>query len=569
MPVNQNLSRWLLIGSILWMASVSDSAGGESDLAHRLPAVVRDTVNVVEDFSGDLRDWRASPKVSLAAGWDDKRKLRIMVMQYSLHDRTAETYAEWTLPKLANGSQSKNQPPFGERLRFWFQGDGSENVLVISCFDTTQGKWTVQSQIPLDVRRWQHIEIPASNPGYYFYRTASALRFAIIRAKGAKATEGSIRMSPLEFVSPQALPIPLPPPTKFPASPVFTSWGGVDKQRIMAAGRAGVTLHSIPMPFGVDDHQQFARRAETAAQQMRWCHDAGMLAGLHFFNNPPEAWSKAHKDLFPMNSQGVPYCDYYPGGCVVSPWNPAAQKLWREHITGSLRLLQKQQTLRYVDAVLLSPGEEGELCFQWDHVWAFDQFAVAAYRAYLHHLYGNRIEDLNADWGTNYPSFEAISPPDKFFPDREHWVFQDFYRLSMLRWCVQLADAVREVFTPKYWYWLPHSLPAYPKRYCSARYPIYYVDNLRRLGLVDLVNLPALAWQSSDDIAYLRSLGVKIVGEIDVAPKVDRLRATFEYSLKYCYDGVYLGTLQNLFTADGATPTGEVCLPLMKAYSVR
>ena len=536
------------------------------ELAHLLPDVVHDVLRPLDDPPEDLSAWHVSPGVSLAVESTKERQLPVLKIHYSLTKGAVAVHADRAVPKQPVTSIGDDSlPPLGERLRFWLQGDSSGNLLTVSHYDRREGKWRTQAVLPLTNRCWQHVEIPATEPDYLFYRTTMAFRFAITRPDGGKPAEGSIRIAVLELVSSQPLPLPLMP-TKLPSGPLFTSWGGVEQQQAMAAGRLGVRLHSVPVLFSADHAEPFLRQVEVVGVQMRWCHDAGMLAGLQFFNQPPKVWVKVHKDLFPLNSKRVPYCDHYFGGCALSPWNPVVQKLWRQHITATLRHLKQCDMLRYVDSVFLSPGEEGELCFNWDDVWAFDEYAIAAYRSYLRRCYGDRIETLNADWGTRYSNFETIAPPHDFVPNREHWVFQDFYRLSMLRWCVQLADAVREVFVPKYWNWMPHALPAYPGRYFSARYPIYYVDNLRRLGLIDIAHLPAIDWQGIEDMKYLKTLGVRVIGELDVVPTPDRLRVTFDNSRKYGYDGVYLGVLPNLLTNGKPTPTGKVCSELMKNY---
>ncbi|MBM82612.1 MAG: hypothetical protein CMJ78_18775 [Planctomycetaceae bacterium] len=150
--------------------------------------------------------------------------------------------------------------------------------------------------------------------------------------------------------------------------------------------------------------------------------------------------------------------------------------------------------LRHVELIELCPGEESEVSFNWDHVWAFDPHAIRAYRDYLRRLYRNRIDDLNADWASSHISFDEIVPPAEYYPDREHWVFADFYRLSMLRHCVFLADAVLEVHKPDYWLWMTHSVASYPQRHNAARYPIFYAENLRRLGLIDYAQTVPM-WQ--------------------------------------------------------------------------
>ena len=133
----------------------------------------------------------------------------------------------------------------------------------------------------------------------------------------------------------------------------------------------------------------------------------------------------------------------------------------------------------------------------------------------------------------------------------------------MLRYCVFLADAVSEVFTPKYWLWMAHTLPRYPNRYYSARYPIFYSENLRRLGYVDYIHIAALDWQGVEDVRRLQSLGgVKVIGEIDVVPTPKRLQWTFQQCDKFGTNGVFIGVIEHLTKEGKLTPIGELCRQL-------
>jgi hypothetical protein len=208
--------------------------------------------------------------------------------------------------------------------------------------------------------------------------------------------------------------------------------------------------------------------------------------------------------------------------------------------------------------VQLCPGEECELCFHWNGVWAFDDYAIKAYREYLRNFYQNDLKQLNTDWYSDFKDFEEILPPRDYYPDRAHWVFTDFYRLSMLNYCVYLADSVKSVFTPKYWLWMTHTLPNYPNRFYSARYALFYAENLRRLGYIDYAQIAALDWQSVEDVRYLQSLaGLKVIGEVDVQPTEERLKWTFEQCRKFRTDGVFIGVIENLSSEGKLTALGE------------
>jgi len=299
------------------------------------------------------------------------------------------------------------------------------------------------------------------------------------------------------------------------------------------------------------------------AKRIRILKDGGIMAGISFYNTPPENFVKERPDLCMVNESGE---RYDTGGFFLSPWNPEAREIWRKHIHDSLRMLEERSVLDDVEAVMLSPGLESEISYEWSHVWAFDAHAVAAYRRYLRAFYENDIAVLNSDWKTAYGGFEKIMPPRVFYPDREHWVFEEFYRYSMLEWCVYLAQAVQDVFVPRCWVWLPHSQAHYPGRFYSARYPLYYVAHLKGLDLVDYVHIPALDWQTVEDVQYIKDLGVSTIGEVDVVPTAERLAWTFRQSAKYGFDGVYIGVLENCMKNGKPTPVGELCGELIREY---
>lgn len=538
-----------LLGLVLLTTATALAVAPRTNLVDRLPAVVRDQVTVLDDYRGGIDRWTATSGATLSVVPDPDRKTPCLVIRLGA-DQAQLEYGLW--PGAAPNK------PLGERLRFWLKSDRAGPVLKVARRDATPGEWVDQAEVTLRAG-WQHIEVAACNPVYAFYGTTIALRFTVTGAAG-----GTLRVGRLEWVSPGL--VPPKRQTIQQAGRIFTSWGGPSKQQIAMGAQVGSTFHFTPMAFPDGDREAFTRGVDAVAERARWCHEAGIQAGIQFYNNPPRAFADAHRDLFPFNQKGVSYYDYYAGGAGLSPWNPAVHTLWRDHIRATLTAIKERGVLSLIDGVWLSPGEEGELCYQWDGIWAFDPHAIATYRHYLRRLYGDKIAALNADWASHHPGFEAIRPPSSYAPDREHWVFQDFYRWSMLRWCVQLADAVREVATPKHWLWLTHTLPDYPNRYHSARYAGFYIENLQRLGVADMVHIAALDWQGVQDVAHFRSLGVRVIGEIDVQPTVDRQRWTFDQSRKFGCDGVYLGTLENLSDGQKLSPVGEACAKLTREY---
>jgi hypothetical protein len=161
-------------------------------------------------------------------------------------------------------------------------------------------------------------------------------------------------------------------------------------------------------------------------------------------------------------------------------------------------------------------------------------------------------------------------PVSEWYPDREHWIFTDFYRYSMVEYYVYLSKAVKEVVTPPYWKCMPHSLPTYPMRFYSARYPIFYAENLHRLGIFDYAQISALDWQHKEDVEYIQSLGVKVIGEVDVSPTLYKLDYCFRQSQKFGMDGAFVGVMELLFsgtTSPTLTPTGVLCNQLISEFN--
>ncbi|MHB0998274.1 MAG: beta-galactosidase [Armatimonadota bacterium] len=536
----------------------------DQGILKRLPDVVKDKVSLLEDFKGDMGRWSASDGVSLAKVTDTLKGMTFLEAGYSIRPSTPERFVEFRFRDV--NAYPNSADIIGERLRFWLKGDGSGNLLKVSFYDSKNESWTEQAQIPLDFTGLKHIEVPASNPVYYFYKTVTAFRFTISKVDNKGSQTGKIAVGKIEFASPK--PVKSPLPKKSPPQPIFVSWGGPGADQVEMGAKIGIDMHFVPMGFPDGDPDNFVKSAEHVGKLLKSCRDAGMQAGIQFYNCSSAQYAKDHQDLFPRNSEGKSLYDFYSGGSFLSPWNPVAQDIWFTHIKATLRYLKAHDYLKYSDAVMISPGTEGELSHDWSCVWAFDKYAVEAYHDYLKRAYNKHIETLNSDWCSTYASFEEIMPPASFYPDREHWVFQDFYRWSMLKWCVQLAQAVKEEYTPKYWYWLSHTIDTYPMRYYSARYPYFYADNLRRLGVMDYTNLVALDWQGVQDVDYIKTLGVRPLGEIDVIPTVERLKLTFEISKKYGYDGVYVGILENLSSEGKLTPVGELCRELIEDYKV-
>ncbi len=447
-------------------------------------------------------------------------------------------------------------PP--ERLRFWIQGDGTGNILEASYFYAPAAAWRLLAAIPLNFTGWRHLEIPADNAVYLYYPSISDVVRLTFRASG-KANQpagGTIHFRPFEWVGPALVNRPMPTQYSDLPAEIYDTWGGPGEEQLSRAAAVGVNLHQVPVG-GIGPGSAQADIAY-AAKAVEWVKRADMLCCLSLeMPDTAPAWLRDNQSLLCRDEQGE------ISNGILSPWNPHAQALWERHIVAALGKLKDAGRLKFVDAIRLCPGDQGEVAFQWSNVWAFDSWAISAYRAYLSRLYGGKVASLNADWGTRHASFERILPSASWFPDRQHWVFLDFYRLGMLRQCVRMADAVRKVFRPQYWLWLLHSLPSYPMRFYAARYPLFYAENLRRLGLADIAHIPGLNWQTPQDIHYAESLGIRTICEIDVVPTMPRLKWTFSQAEKFGFNGVFIGIAEQLSDNKTLTPIGRLCRNLI------
>lgn len=428
-------------------------------------------------------------------------------------------------------------PP--ERLDVWVEGDGTGNSLRFDVYHKPRGAWLEQARVSLDFHGWRHLVVPAGNPLHAFHPEVTKLRWRVVPEKAAKESVGHLALRDAALV--RTAPVPEPLPEALPPAPVFDTWGGPGQKQLVNVAASGVNMHLIPVDFPTG--QPPARRAAYAAKAIPWAKQAGVMIGLAFYPTPPPAWLDTHKALL-CRSSG----EYYDrsGGAFLSPWNPRANELLTTHIKEVLTFLEGEGLLDDIEVIELCPGEEGEVSYEWNRVWAFDEHAVAAYREFLGRQYRHDIAALNQDWSTAHESFATIMPPADHYPDREHWVFTEFYRVSMLRRCASMADAVSSVFEPAHWLWMPHSVGNARQRFFSARYPEYYASNLRRLGCASFVHVAALDWQTAEDVRHLQQTGVRALAEIDVEPSPDRLTWTFEQAKSFGCHGVFIGVVKGL-----------------------
>jgi hypothetical protein len=512
-----------------------------------LPKVVGENVSTLPITEGISGIWQWSANMSVAKSpvtWQDSNTLAI---NYNIQSSSGELY--YILPP---------DHFVGERLRFWLKGSNTGHVLKISCYMSSDNAWVEQASIPLSFSEWRHFEIPATNAFYNYYKTVTQFHFSI---QGAGAGNYQLLLSKMELVSPELIKAPIAAKTR--PSPMFDTWGGPSQQQMIASKPAGITVHISPIGFFNDT--TIDQRVSYARSAVKWASDAGLMPAIQFYNNPG-SWTTTHPELLVKNQYGQNQPD--AGGMFTSPWNPTARALWQQHIIDCLNNLKTYDRLKYVKVVELSPGEEGEVSYEWSDVYAFDDYAIAAYREYLRLLYNNDITKLNADWNSNQTGFDNLLPPADWYPDRAHWVFTDFYRLSMLEYYVFLGKAVKSVFEPNYWWCMPHTYPNYPGRFYSARYPLFYAENMARLGMLDYAQIAVLDWQHREDVDYLQNLGLKVIGEKDVQPTADSLTWTFAQAKKYGTDGVFIGILEPLSSSGQLTSLGLLCQQLIHDFSL-
>ncbi|MGC8667663.1 MAG: beta-galactosidase [Chthonomonadales bacterium] len=342
--------------------------------------------------------------------------------------------------------------------------------------------------------------------------------------------------------------------------PLFVSWGGIGAgARIPTAARIGINLHRLPVGWPSADGGYDFRATDA---NIRALHRAGIKVILHFFNHGVPQWFwKAHPDARPQDAQGR-FTEDYP-----SPWNPAVRAAIQHNMAAILKHLKEAHLLGMVDGVEIGVGMEGQLSYLWDTYRASDRWAVRAYRRYLTGIYGEDIAQLNRDWGTHYPSFDAITPPEHWQDTLECHTFEEFYKQGLLDAALAYAGVVRRYFRPRIWYWMAHFIK-YPERHYAARYPLEYIRRLRELGMADVVQTSSVpGWETRAEVRGLQQLGVRVVGEIAITPSPEEQREDAVTAKGLGCDGFFVGTLENLFDAQGRPlPAGDETARLIAAW---
>lgn len=452
-----------------------------------------------------------------------------------------------------------------ERLRFRIKGDGSGHDLILWGYHKPTDRWHRMHRVPLDFTDWRHLDMPAAGRFHRFHPSITRLAFSVDAKPGQPAERGELLLTPPVLTAPQ--PVAGEIASSRDILPVFTSWGGAVPWQIKQGAQLGLTTHLSPLSFP-SEPGNIPHRIRRPLEAVPAMVEAGLLPGISFYHQAPLGWHEENLDWYPQYIDGRHYTRR--GGAYFCVWNDEARDYFLQHMEDCMDALDEAGLLDQVQVVHLCPGEEGEVSHEWYGVTAYSPSALAAYRAYLRTLYEDDIEALNSDWMTDYESFDVIKPQPEFFPDRERAVFTDFYRLAMLRQCVALAEPVMRRLPDVRLLWMTHTVGTYPMRYYSARYPIYYSENLGALGLIHYAQLATVTgWQEPDDVAAIRAMGLVTVGEIDIPIRtVERAIETFENANRYGFDGVFIGAIEPLVTREGFTEIGEAVRAAVEEFLV-
>ncbi|MCM8806590.1 MAG: hypothetical protein NC926_01335 [Candidatus Omnitrophica bacterium] len=516
------------------------------------PSYVKEKSFLLENFD-TLNKWIFPENVDLKIVEEGKEKFIKVNYKFKKEQKEIEFIYNFSYPGFNC-----------ERIFFKFKGDGSKNKIYV--WGEYKNQWYPFVFFELK-KNWQKIEF-APTPCYFFYKDFSKIKF-VLKNFEKNENQGEFILGGIYSTTPEIFF------SKFKTqknnhfnSKIFNTWGALSSledisKKVDILRELGINLHIFPISFEIEDKNKLNVELNEICEKIKIVKQKGLLVGISFYNTPSSDIIKKYENLLLKNENN----EYYSsGGCFFSIWHPVAKKIWKKHIVYALNYLKKKKVLNLIDVVFLCPGEESEISYNWNHIWAFDEYAIRSYQSYLRKLYQNSIKKLNEDWLTNKNSFEEILPPEKFYPDREHWTFLNFYRWSMLKWCYEITSYVKEVFSPKYFLWLPHTVDSYPQRFYSARFPHFYIWYLKKFGIIHFAHISALDWHTQEDIKIIKPLKITIIGEVDVIPTVERLEWTFQQSKKYELEGVYIGVAENLFENNQLNKVGEKCKVLIEEF---
>ena len=325
----------------------------------------------------------------------------------------------------------------------------------------------------------------------------------------------------------------------------FVSWGGIGAlSRIKAAVRMGIDTHRLPLSPWSDEEGRYDFSA--ADKFLPALKEAGITTIVHIFNHGIPKWFwRQHPDAMPRNEKGETDNSY------GSVWHPLVRERVRQGIAALLDYLAERDLLRFVDGIEVGVAFEGQLSFMWHHFWAFDPHALFAYRFFLRGRYGD-ISRLNESWATSFRSFADIIPPKRWSETTECRDFLDFYRQSLLDAAEDWSNCVAEKFSPKVWLWLSHFIAPDQRPY-AARYPAFYLQRLKKLNRADVAIVSVVPnWQTKEEIAELKGLGVTVIGEWLIQPNAQEQKHQAQLAWDLGCDGFFVGVLENLADETGS-----------------
>lgn len=349
-----------------------------------------------------------------------------------------------------------------------------------------------------------------------------------------------------------------PPPVR------FVSWGGVGGlERAKGAASLGIDTHRVQIAWPERRDGYVGDQLARLEQRIRWLDKAGLNVIVHFMtHNTPDWFYERYPAAAPRSSGGTfedvrkahGWPAYYKH---PNPAHPATLAHMERNILDVLGYLEEVNVLDRVDGVEIGVGMEGQLSYNWRHVWAFDDVSLEAYRDFLRVRYEERIDRLNRDWDMEYASFEDVTPPrshqDAGKTERE--VFTEFYRGNILRAAEAWRAAVRKKMSPDIWIWLTHFIrEGRGERFYSARYPVYYMSQLKQPRQTVAIVSAVPGWQTKEDVNRLNALDVVTIGEIRITPSPAEAREAAAGAFRLGCDGFFVGVLENLIQKNG-TPT--------------
>jgi len=100
---------------------------------------------------------------------------------------------------------------------------------------------------------------------------------------------------------------------------------------------------------------------------------------------------------------------------------------------------------------------------------------------------------------------------------------------------------------------MSHQTSPGPAEYATARYPAFYMKKLKEMNRATHAILAVIeSWQPEVVIPAVKDLGIKVIGEIWIEPTPAQQRKQAHLAKRYGCDGLFVGTLENLFHCDGS-----------------